>query len=121
MKAKEKGFQDAMDGLPHKPQRAYETDKANNAYYEGYAEGLRQKYPEHMIVRCTRHFLIFAAIPSDTISCPGCGRGYLREGKSNIWVSDRELKVIFTPRNQVCSYCGAMTTSGHCFHCDRPI
>lgn len=92
-----KGYNDAITGQKQKTGRAYETDKANNAYFRGFADGLRQQYPGQMIVQCNRDSTIFPAFPNDMgsgeyIECPTCFRRYFK--KDNEYVSDRALTIL---------------------------
>jgi hypothetical protein len=94
MKAYDVGFKEASEGKPHKRFRAYETDKANNAYFQGYADGLAKRHPGHRIVKCNRDGTIFAVDrDKDPITCPTCGRGYILD-ENGIFMSDRPLTIL---------------------------
>ena len=93
MKAYDRGFRDGASGAKQVYGRAYETDKANKAYYQGFADGLRSVNPGKMIVRCNRDATIFAAPVSDSVVCPACYRRYTLE-EDGKYRSDRELTVI---------------------------
>lgn len=105
-KAYDVGYEAATNGQPVKP-RAYESDKANNAYRDGYVNGLRARFPDRPIVQCNRDFTIFAAIsvngiawdhetdrmiPAAYIECPACGRRYQKMSDGS-WESDRKLVI----------------------------
>lgn len=95
------GFDDATLRHPMRRGRAYESDKANKAYYQGYADGMKALHPELAVAQCQRDGTIFSALPepyilpsgpTEYVECGTCGRRYFKEGDK--WVSDRELKVI---------------------------
>ena len=111
MNAFDKGKLDAINGTV-KRGRAYETNKANDTYFAGVVAGLCERHPGQMIVRCERDGTIFAAYPeplqipvwndntvthktTSTITCPTCGRRYIRE--DNDFVSDRKLTILKIP------------------------
>lgn len=91
MKAYVAGYVDGSTGAKQKQGRAYETDKANKAYFKGFADGLRARHPGQPIVKCNRDATIFPAyIHNDSISCPTCARRYIKNEKGD-YESDRLL------------------------------
>lgn len=87
------GFAEGSANQRQKQGRAYESDKANKAYLEGYAAGLKKLFADQMIVKCNREGRIFPAFPQgDRIDCPECGRRYFKEGDT--YSSDRELTIL---------------------------
>lgn len=100
MTAYEKGHLHGKTMLGQINGRAYESDKANNAYFQGYAAGLRELHASQMIVQCTRDNTIFPAYPQGgTITCPTCARRYKFELQvpgypGPGWYSDRALNIL---------------------------
>lgn len=91
MKAYDVGFLHGSTGEKQKQGRAYETDRANKAYFEGFADGLRKRHPGQPIVKCNRDSTIFPAyVHNDSITCPACGRRYMKNEQGE-YESDRRL------------------------------
>jgi len=103
MKAFDKGFAAGKANEKQKYGRAYETDKANREYFDGYAKGIAAAHPScGMVVQCTRDSTIFPAYPqaADTrgkskyVTCPTCDRRYFKEEGKEHYESDRTLKIL---------------------------
>ncbi len=95
MKAYDVGLNDALAGKLQKRGRAYETDKANDAYYAGFAAGIKRMHPSELVVKCTRDFTIFAAAVSSSITCPTCARRFILNENGD-YESDRVLEIIYS-------------------------
>lgn len=114
MKAYDRGYLEGIAGKPHVKGRAYETDKANKAYFQGYAMGLHVRHKDRKIVKCNSDSTIFAAIvvpyittyvfPDGTtvnenmeyIECPTCARRYFKDS-DGVYHSDRDLTILHEP------------------------
>jgi hypothetical protein len=93
MKAYDKGFLDGKSGKRQPTGRVFETDKVNDAYFHGYANGVKARFPNQPIVKCNRDSAIFPAFEqNEHIVCPTCARIYIKEGDK--YVSDRELTIL---------------------------
>lgn len=117
MKAYDIGYLHGSSGQKQVAGRAYESEKANKAYFEGFADGVRARHPGQMIVQCNRDSTIFAAYPQEgfnyapdgskattkAITCPTCARRYFfsQETPEDMkgypgpgWYSDRKLTIL---------------------------
>lgn len=88
MKAYDLGFIHGESGNKNDRARVYETQKAENAYWDGYTAGMIAANPGKRIVQCEREGKIFAVADVNDCTCPTCGRRYID------LESDRKLKVL---------------------------
>lgn len=88
MTAYQKGRAAGIEGTRKDRSRTFESDKAENAYWNGYIDGMKLANKGKYVVQCNREGMIFATeTPNDCI-CPTCGRRYING------YSDRTLIVI---------------------------
>lgn len=87
------GWTDGFKDLRKDRIRRYQTQKVEDDYWRGYIQGVKDANHGKMIVRCEREGKIFATHSSETITCPACGREYVRNF-ANQWEADRLLTIL---------------------------
>ena len=94
MNAYQKGYRDA--GTREDRARTYQTHKAEEDYWKGYIQGMRDKNPgpDVILLRCEREGRIFYGVDSDTYHvCPTCARLYEKQ-RDGTFMADRLLTIL---------------------------